>query len=99
MYYSIPKKAISQPKELVKPIFPHARPENDELDPLEYIDCTCHNIPGDSMSREYVIKILRFGTGTPEEWIIFMELVQKILEGKMSPWAHPWIMHGKSFNR
>ena len=79
MDYQIAKKAKSHSSKLVKPIIPLARPENDELDSSEYIDCTCHNTPGDSISCKYVIKIQRFVSGTPEEWIIFMDLVQNSL--------------------
>ena len=67
---------------MVKPIISLARPEKEELDPLDYIDCTCHNTPGDSSSGKYVIKISRFGSGTPDEWIIFMDLDQKSLVGQ-----------------
>ena len=42
----------------------------------------CHNTPGDTTSRKYVIKIPRFDSGTPEEWIIFVDLVQKSPEGQ-----------------
>ena len=52
------------------------------LKPSEYIDHTCHNTPGNSTSGKYVIKIPRFDSGTPEEWIIKMELVQKALVGQ-----------------
>ena len=54
----------------------------DELDPFKYIDCTCHNTPCGSKSGKYFIKIPRFRSGTPEECIIFMELVQKSLVGQ-----------------
>ena len=77
MDYQISKRAKSCPSKLVKPIISLSRPENNELNRFEYIDCTCHNTPGDSTSGKYIIKIQRFGSGTPEEWIIFMELVQK----------------------
>ena len=82
MEIQIPKKAKSRPTELAKPIISLARPEKEEMDPLEYVDCTCHNTPGDSSSGKYVIKIPRFGSGTPEEWIISMNLVQKSLVGQ-----------------
>ena len=32
--------------------------------------------------QKYVIKIPRFDPGTPEEWIIFVDLVQKSLVGQ-----------------
>ena len=39
----------------------------------------CHNIPRDTTSGKYVIKIPRSNSGTLEEWIIFEDLVQKSL--------------------
>ena len=66
-------------KKFMKPIINLALPEKDDLNPLEYIDCMCHNTPGGSTSDKYTIKILRFGSGTLEEWINFITLVQKSL--------------------
>ena len=60
---------------MVKPIIPLARPEKDDLDALEYIYHTYHNTPGDTTSGKYIIKIDRFDSDTPEEWIIFVDLV------------------------
>ena len=79
---NIPKETKSHPSKLVKPIIPLARPEKDQLDALEYIDHTCNNTPRDTISGKYVIKIPRFDSGTPEEWIIFMDIVQKPLVGQ-----------------
>ena len=76
----IPKKTKTHLSKLVKPIIPLARPEKDELDALGYIDHTCHNTPRDS--RKYVIKIPRFDSGTPEDCIIFVNLIQKSLVGQ-----------------
>ena len=78
----IPKKSKTYPSKLVKPIIPLARPENNELDALEYIEHTCHNTSRDTTSDKYIIKILWFDSGTPEEWIIFVDLVQKSLVGQ-----------------
>ena len=77
----IPKKK-THPSELIKPIIPLAGPEKDELDTVEYIDHTCHNTSGDTSSGKYVIKIPIFDSGTPEEWIIFVDLAQKSLVGQ-----------------
>ena len=67
---------------MVKPIIPLARPEMDKLDALEYIDHTCHDTPGDTTSEMYLTKIPRFDSGTPEEWIFFVYLVQNSLVGQ-----------------
>ena len=69
---------------MVKPIILLARPEKDELDPLKYIDHTCHNTPLETTPGKYVIKIPRFDSGTAEEWIIFVDSVQKSLHRKTS---------------
>ena len=78
----IPKKTKTHPSILVEPIIPLVRPENDELDASEYIDHTCHNTPRDTISGKYIIKIPTFDCGAPEEWIIFVDLVQKSLVGQ-----------------
>ena len=56
--------------------------EKEDLEPSEYINHTCHNTPGDSTSEKYVIKIPKFDSGTPEKWIIFVDLVQKAVIGQ-----------------
>ena len=67
----IPDKTKTHSSKLVKPI------QKEELDALEYIDHMCHNTHRDTILGKYVIKISRFDSGTPEEWIIFVNLVQK----------------------
>ena len=69
-----PQKTKTHQSKMVKPITSLARPENDELDALQYIDHTCYNAPGDTTSGKDMIKIPYFDSGTPEEWI---DLVQK----------------------
>ena len=77
----IPKKTKPYLSKLVKPITPLARPEKNKLDALEYIDHMCHDYPGDITSGKYLTKIPRFDSGTPEEGIFFVDLVQKSLVG------------------
>ena len=66
----------------VNPCIPLNHPEKDNLESSEYIDHTCHNTLGNSTSGKYVIKITRFDSGTPEEWIVFVDLVQKAIVGQ-----------------
>ena len=75
----IPKKIKTHSTKLVKPFICLSRPDNDELDALENIDHTCHNTPRDTTSGKSVIRISRFDSGTPQEWIIFVDLFQKSL--------------------
>ena len=67
---------------MVKPFIPLATSEKDKFDSSEYINHTRHKTSGDTTSGKYVIKIPRFDSGTPEESIIFMDLVQKSLVGR-----------------
>ena len=78
----IPKKNKSKSHDLVNPIIPLERPEKKDLEPSEYIDHTCHNTQGDCTSGKYVVTIPRFDSGTPEECIIFVDLVKKASVGQ-----------------
>ena len=82
MVNKIPKNNKFNSQDLVNPIILLERLEKEGLEPSEYIDHTCHKTPGDSTPGKYVLKIPRFDSGTPEEWIIFVELVQKALVGQ-----------------
>ena len=56
---------------------------------MEYFNYTCHYAPRDYSSGKYAIKIPRFDYGTPEDWIIFVDLVQKSLVGQNIPTSPP----------
>ena len=43
---------------------------------------TIRNTPRDNTSGKYIIKNPKFDSGTPEEWIAFLDLVQKSLVGQ-----------------
>ena len=76
------QKSKTPPSKFIKPIILLTRLENNKLDALENIDHICHNALRDIASGKNVIKIPRFDSGTPEEWIIFVDLVQKSLVGQ-----------------
>ena len=67
---------------MVNPINLLEYPQENELEALEDIDQTCYNTPGNTNSGKYIIKIPRFDSGTPEEWIIFVDIVQMALVGQ-----------------
>ena len=67
---------------MVNPLFLLECPYKEKLEPSEFIDHTCYHTPGDGTSGKYVITIPRFDSATLEEWIIFVDLVQKALVGK-----------------
>ena len=61
------------------PIISLLYPEKEDLKLSKYIDHTCHNTLGVSNSGYQTTKIPRFNSDIPEEWIIFVDLVQKAL--------------------
>ena len=63
----------------------------------QYIDHTCHNTPGDSTSGKYMVKIPRFDFSTPEEWIIFVDLVQKAVVGQNNTTGPPMYEYMERF--
>ena len=67
---------------MVNPIIALGRPEKEDLKPSEYIDHACHNTAGISTLWKYIINISWFDSVMREEWIIFMDLVQKALVGE-----------------
>ena len=75
----IPKKKKCESQELVNLIILLERPVKEDLEPSKYIGQTCHNTPGNSAPGKYVIKIPRFDSCMPKEWIVFVDLVQKAL--------------------
>ena len=56
-----------------------------------------HNTPDNSTSGN-VIKIPRFDSVTPEEWIIFVDLAQKALVGQNN-WSTHVQMYGMGTER
>ena len=57
----------------------------------------CHNTQGDCASGKYVINIPRFDSDNPEEWIMFVDLVQKALVRQNVTFGPP--MHGMGTER
>ena len=78
----LPKNNQAKSQKLVIPIILLEGSEKEDLEPSKCIDHTCHNIPGNRTSGKYMIKIPRFDSGTPEQWIISVDLVQNALVGQ-----------------
>ena len=81
MEYTIPKKKGTKiVAPVVRPIITLERSEaEDKIPPSEYIEHKFHNDPGDNKSGQYVVKIPRYGSGTPEDWLVFIDLCKKAI--------------------
>ena len=73
----IPKKHKPKSQELANSIMPLDSPEKEDFELNKYIDHTCHNTPGNSAPGNNVNKILLFDSNLSEEWIIFVDSLQK----------------------
>ena len=71
----IPKHTKSRQSKFDKPIIPVAKPEKDEREPSKCINHTCHDTPKAKVCG-------RFDSGTPEEWMIFVDLILKSFIGQ-----------------
>ena len=90
MEHKVHKKNKCKSQELVNPIILLGSLQKKDLKLSEYIDHTCHCTQVDSTSVKYVINISIFDSGTLEEWIIFVDLVQK---GPSRTEFHCWSTH------
>ena len=54
---------------------PHKHQDNKDLDSSIYMDHRRHDTPGNSNWRNHVMKIPKFDSNTPDEWIIFVDLL------------------------
>ena len=78
----ISRKDKAKPQVLANTIILAERPKKEDLEAHESIDYMYLNIPSNSTSGKCIIKIPRFDACAPEEWIIFVNLVQKALVGQ-----------------
>ena len=67
---------------LIKPAITLARPEIERLKTGQYLTLKCQNTPGDANSTKYDLSIPYFGTGTPEEWLMFQDNLLKGIAGQ-----------------
>ena len=78
----IAKKTKKERVALLNPIIPLERPPDRELKKGDYVNLKCHLVPGDPNSNTYEIHVPYFGTGTPEEWLIFVDRLWKGITGQ-----------------
>ena len=71
----------SQKARIVPPI-PLERVENPPLEKGEYLTYKLRNNPTDDSSPLYELSVPFFGTGTPEQWLKFMENLSRVCAGQ-----------------
>ena len=64
------------------PIIALERARSSDSKDQKHIEHTCYNTPGDSKTGKYVIQVPIYDSGNPEEWINFVELVNKCIIGQ-----------------
>ena len=78
----IPKKKSVGTPTLIVPAIALSRPEKKVLTKGQYVEYKCFSSPGDTDSPAYNIQIPYFGSGTPEEWLMFLDNLDKALVGQ-----------------
>ena len=58
------------------------RPEKEKLTPGMYVKHKCYATPGDVDTPMYELQLPYFGSGTPEDWLVFRDLLIKVLTGQ-----------------
>jgi len=75
------KKAITS---LITPAIDLNRPERKVLTKGQYVEYKCHSSPGDPDSPVYSLQVPYFSTGSPEEWLLFMDNLNRPLSVRTS---------------
>ena len=76
------KKASTETAPLIIPAISLDRPEPKQLATGQYLTLKCQNTPGDADSTTYNLQIPYFGSGTAEEWLIFVDNLNKGIIGQ-----------------
>lgn len=63
-------------------VIPLGRPDKKELEKGSYETLRLYTDPGDTDSATYDVTVPYYGSGTPEEFLIFIKNVKKVLNGQ-----------------
>jgi hypothetical protein len=74
--------ATSNTKRFVPPPIPLSRPEVVEPKKNECLSIKLRSDPADNNSQTYELTVKFFRTGTPEEWLVFMRDLKRVLTGQ-----------------
>ena len=75
------KKDYQQHK-FVPPPIPYERPEKKELKKSEYVMMKLRSDPAEAESQTYELAVPYFRSGMPEEWLLFVRAMQKVIVGQ-----------------
>ena len=67
---------------LIAPAISLERPDKKDPRKGQYVECKCNARPGDPESSFYSIQIPYFVTDTPEEWLQFLDNLEKAINGQ-----------------
>ena len=76
------KKVSTDSTPVVIPAISLDRPEPKQLSTGQFLTLKCQNTPGDADSTTYNLQIPYFGSGTAEEWLQFVDNLNKGIKGQ-----------------
>ena len=80
--YSDPKNAFNASRRYVTPPIPFQRPAAKELSKDQYQVYKLRNVPKEKTSPTYELAVPYFSSGTPEEFLMFRENVERVCKGQ-----------------
>ena len=76
------KKVSTELNNLITPAISLDRPEPKQLSTGQYLTLKCQNQPGQADSTTYNLSIPYFGQGSAEEWLMFLDNLNKGIVGQ-----------------
>ena len=83
MKVNVPKKNNSNSSNgFAPPPIPLERPSVKELEKDQYLSLKLRSIPGRATSAEYTLNVPYFQSGTAEEWLKFLQSLDRVFTGQ-----------------
>ena len=82
MLVSPKSMSMNTVSSLIAPAISLEHRDKKDLRKFQYVECKYNARPGDPESPVYSIQIPYFGTGTPEEWLQFLDNLEKAINGQ-----------------
>ena len=82
MKVNVPRKSKQSNNGFAPPPIPLERPAAKELEKDQYLALKLKSVPGRASSGEYTLNVPYFQSGEPEEWLKFMQSLNKVFVGQ-----------------
>ena len=81
MKVNVPRKSNKNSNGFAPPLIPLERPASKEMEKDQYLALKLKSVPGRQSSGEYTLNVSYFQSGTAEEWLKFLQNLEKVFLG------------------